>query len=368
MNLDGPVRVATTAGSGTASVTLSFANWKGAKVAPTTHAIVVAPAKPGPKAEAVAESFVATLTHPDRKAVIWTVKFSNDGKRLFISGYPSGIVQIFDVESRKETRRIDTPAGLRGSADYALITPDWKTLYVPVEVRKVTSSEKDGKVVQRLEESGRIRSWDVATGEERPDLRPPDGSAPYHATLSPDGRQLLSTERQSFAAGEPRKVGIWAWELQTGARRKLFDGGSYPLFSPDGRTVAVNANDWEAKVHVLKLIDFATGKERASFRCPEKSSIMLGGEFSPDGSIVVADIRGSKEARPAIVFLDAKTLAERGRFVGEPDPEGRGMITASFSPDGKTCILLETTGKAHVWDVGASKEVRSFEVGGQSLA
>ena len=72
----------------------------------------------------------------------------------------------------KELRRIDTPSGPRPTSNYAVLSRDWKTLYVPIESRKVTSSEKDGKVVQRLEESGRIGVWNLSTGEERPDLKP----------------------------------------------------------------------------------------------------------------------------------------------------------------------------------------------------
>ena len=112
---------------------LSFDRWKEAKVLPTTHAIAILPAIPSPKTEPVAESLVASLVHPDRQASISTVKFSSDGKRLFAAGYPSGVVQIFDIASRRELRRIETPAGYRGTSDYAYLSPDWNTLYVPIE-------------------------------------------------------------------------------------------------------------------------------------------------------------------------------------------------------------------------------------------
>jgi WD40 repeat protein len=299
--------------------------------------------------------------------VVSTVRFSEDGKRLFVSGYPSGIVQVWDWAAKKELRRIDTPSGLRGSASYAIITPDWKTLYVPIESKKVISSEKDGRVVQRLEYSGRIGVWDVATGAERTPLRPPEGSAPYYAVLSPDGRHLVSCERLSFSAGEPRRGGVWDWDLQTGARRKIWDGTNYPRFSPDGRTIAFTAYEREANGYILKLIDLATGKERASFRCQEKDSIMLGGDFSPDGSIITTDIRGPKGSKPMIHFLDAKTLAERGRFVGVSEPDGIGWISTVFTPDGRSCVLLDMAGKAHIWNLSTQKEVRSFAVGAHSF-
>jgi WD40 repeat protein len=366
VNLDGPVRVADTAGAGSAEIKLSFDNWKGAKIAPTTHSVVVEPAKPGPKAEPVARELIATLTHPDRKATVQTLKFSDDGKRLFTAGLSSGIVQIWDWAQRKELRRIDTPPCRRPSWNYTAITPDWKTMYVPFETRKVTSIKKDGKVVQRLEESGRIGVWDLTTGEERPDLRPPANSGPFYATLAPDGRHLLSLERQSVTSGETQTAGVWAWDLQTGARRKLYDGSDYPYISPDGKTVVFTSTDPKSKDYELRLLDFATGYELARFPCPQKDTMMFTGGFSPDGSVVIADLRGPKGSRPTVLFLDAKTLAEKGRYIGDPDPEGRGGATLSFAPDGKICILVDIAGTAHVWDVAASKAVRTFPVGAQS--
>ena len=327
---------------------------------------MVEPAKPGPNAEPVARELVATLTHPDRKATVHTIKFSDDGQRLFTAGYPSGIVQVWDWAAKKEIRRIDTHPARRPTSNYTAITPDWKKMFVPFETRKVTFIEKDGKRTQRLEESGRIGVWDLTTGEERPDLRPPAGSGPFYAALSPDGRHLLSLERQSVTSGETQTAGVWVWDLQTGARRKLYDGFDYPYFSPNGKTVLYSFTDPKAKVYELKLLDFATGKELARSPCPQKDSMMFGGGFSPGGSVLIAYLSGPKGSRSMILFLDAKTLAEKGRFVGDPDSDGSGGPTLSFTPDGKTCILLDTAGKAHVWDLAAMKVLRTFAVGAQS--
>ena len=124
------------------------------------------------KAEAVSPNLVATLVHPERKANVSSVRFSPDGQRLFIAGYPSGIVQIWDVAARKELRRINSPAGFRGSANYALLTPDWKTLYIPVETRKVVRGEKEGKPFVRIEQGGGLfkRSHSAAHGKGHKNL------------------------------------------------------------------------------------------------------------------------------------------------------------------------------------------------------
>ncbi|HEV8062272.1 MAG TPA: WD40 repeat domain-containing protein [Gemmataceae bacterium] len=128
MDFDGPVRVAEAAGTGSATITVSFNAWLGAFVAPTTHTVTVLPRRAGSKEEVVAPNLIASLIHPDRTTAVHTVDFSPDGTRLFTAGYPSGIVQLWNVALGKELLRIDTPPGYRGSANYALLTPDWKSL------------------------------------------------------------------------------------------------------------------------------------------------------------------------------------------------------------------------------------------------
>jgi WD40 repeat protein len=348
-------------------VTLTFDAWPDGRVAPTTHPITVHPARPGPKSEPVATNLVATLIHPDRKSTIGQLAFSPDGSKLFASGYPSGTVQIWDAATRKELRRIDTPPGFRGSMRYAVLTTDWKTLYVAASGRKIGSVEKDGKAVPRVEYTGGLRVWDLGTGEERTSVKPPAGAGPDFAILVPDGSSLVCIEQFGFIAGEDRKAATMVIDPGTGARRKLCDGYVYPSFSPDGKAVALVLSDSEGKRHVLKVVEFATGKELASLPSPEKTAHLSAGEFSPDGSLLTAHLSPmQKGSRPAVLFLDARTLAERGRFTGDAGPDGRGGITGKFTPDGKSYVMLDSVGKAHVWDVAAGKVVRSFEVGNQS--
>jgi WD40 repeat protein len=369
VNFDGPVRVAGTVGSGTATVTLAFPAWGEAFVGSTTHALTVLPPKPGPKPEPVAPSLIGSLVHPDRKVGIPDLKFSPDGTRLFAAGYPSGVVQIWDVADRREIRRIDTPPGYRGSFHYALLTPDWKTLYVPVERRTSKTIEKGGKSITRFEYSGEVRVWDLTTGKEQDSLRPTDGSAPVHAGLSPDGRHLVCVEAPSYDTDHRLKETTWAWDLTTGARRKLDEGYTTPTFSPDGKRVAYTTHDWDANTHTLKLVELASGKELARFPGPDKDQFLWNGEFSPDGAVLAAHLNVLKKGpRPEVRLLDGKTLAERGRFVAEPDADGLGNVSGRFSPDGKVYVISDRAGKAHVWDLAAGKVVRSFEVGSQSWA
>jgi WD40 repeat protein len=345
---------------GSATITLSFDAWKGANVAPTTHTVQVLAAKLGPKAEAVAPNLVATLTHPDRKASVATVKFSADGAKLFTAGYPSGIVQVWDVAARKELRRVNAPPGLRGSADYAQLTPDWKTVYVPVEARKIVRGEKDGKPFVRIEESGEIRVWDMTTGEERPPLKPPAGSGPGYSKLSPDGGRLICIEALTHDAEDRTNLGVTAvWDLKTGVRRKMADGHAIPHFSPDGATLVTHTFDYQGKTSVLRLHDAGTYRELGRLDCPDKDRHFTLAAFSPDGAALAVSLGGKKAAPLEVWFLDARTLADLGKYAGKGHPERYGWGEGAFTPDGTRYAAAGE--RVEVWDVAAKKVVRSVE-------
>lgn len=367
MNFDGPVRVADNAGSGTATVTLSLDAWKGVPVAPTTHAVTVLPPNAA-KAEPVAPGLIASLRHPQHDASLWQIAFSSDGARLFASGFTSGIVQIWDVASRKELCRIDTSPGVFESTEYALLTPDWKTLYVPVEKRTVKPIEKGGKRVYRIDYAGKIRAWDIASGKEKAPLRPAPGSASGYAKLSPDGRFLVCIEQLSCDTSRTdRQARTVVWDLATGRRRKLCDGNAGWAFAPDGKTAAISLADNQSKTSAVKVLDLATGKELAAVTCPEKGRWFSVRSFSPDGSVVAIALGGKKGAPVEVWFLDARTLEGRGKLIGKGDPEGHGGSSGMlFTPDGKRFAVLDGAGNVLLWDVAGQRVERTLPSPGAS--
>lgn len=317
------------------------------------------PAKPGPKSEPTAPNLIASLVHPDRTANVTTVQFSSDGAKLFTSGYPSGIVQIWDVESRKETRRFDTPAGYKGSAEYALLSPDCKTMYVPVVIRKVKTIEKDGKQIHRIDHSGEIRVWDVDSGKEKAPLRPAAGCAPVWGRLALEGKALVCVERPSHdSTDEKVKDQTMVWDLTVGTKRKLTDGFAIPEFLPDGRTVVLSV-DREVEVR-----EVSSGKTLAKQACPEKDRFFSVNSVSPDGAVVAVLLGGKKGAPFEVLFFDAKTLADRGKLVGKGDPDRYGWGTGKFTPDGKRFVMLDYSGNALLWNVAEQKVERSLPIGG----
>jgi WD40 repeat protein len=296
---------------------------------------------------------------------MWNITFSPDGARLFTTGYPSGVVQFWDVASRQEVRRIDTPPGLRSSTEFALLTPDWKALYVPVEKRTAKPFERDGKRLHRVEEAGEVRVWDVPSSKEKDPLRPADGTAPVYARLAPGGQFLVCIERPGYETSESRSKDVAVvWDLAAGKKWKLCDGFASPSFLPDSKTVVVGLHDYGAKTSAVKLLDLATGKELAALCCPEKDRNFSVGPVAPDGSVVAVCLGGKKEAPVEVWFRDARTLEDRGKLTGKGDSERYGWGSGVFTPDGKWCVVLDGLGNALVWDVAGRKVERTLPLGG----
>jgi WD40 repeat protein len=323
----------------------------------------VLPHKPGPKPEPIAPNLIASLVHPDRKAHVWGAAFSPDGTRLSAYGYPSGIVQIWDVASKREIRRIDTPAGPRGSMEYALLTPHWDTLYVPAAKRAIKAFERAGKVLRRFEQDGAIRVWDVASGKEKEPLSTP-GSTPLHAKLAPAGRLLVCVEEPSYDSDVGAKHVTMVWDLTSGKKWKLTDGYAFPSFNPDEQTVLVSRDDPQAKTASVQVLDLATGKELAKLNCQEKDRFFSIGSVAPDGAVAAINLGGKKGAPFEVWFRDARTLEDRGKLVAKGDPSRYGWATGRFTPDARWFVVIDGAGDILLWNVAARKVQRTLSFAG----
>lgn len=351
---------------GNATVVVSFDTWPEGKVSPTTHEITVLAPKKGPKREPVSERLVKTLPHPDRKVTVGDVRFSPDGKRLLTSGYPSGIVQVWDTTSWKEIVRINTPSGSRSSLIYAIPTPDWKTLLVHVRSRKLVREEKAGKVHERLQIDGRVDCYDLDTGKLR-DSIPFADRGPAQLFLSPDGKYALVNTEGSFTAENSRKRPAFCelLDLSTKATRKLFDWQAYPAFTPDGKTAYLSKYEFLAtgKVNAALIkYDVAAGKELRAVAAPDDQTFFDSATLSPDGKWVVTAHRTLKPPSTTLLVLAADTLEEAARLPGPKDADRNTYFEMpQFSADGRT-MVTRCNGPLLVWDVAAKKVVRTVAV------
>jgi WD40 repeat protein len=273
-------------------------------------------------------------------------------------------VQIWDVTTRKEVRRIEMPRDPALVTEDALLTPDWGTLYFDFHRRSATPVERAGKKVYRFEQSGEIRVWDVASGKEKPALRPAEGTAPFDAKLAPGGRLLVCFESSGFTSGIPSKVVTVVWDLAAGRKWKLMDGSYFDLsFAPDGGTALVGQKDYDAGTSAVKRFDLATGEELACVNFPEKGRRVSLRQVSPDGAVVPVWVGEKKEMLLEIWFLDARKLEVQGKLIVKGDPELFAWLGGGFTPDGKRYVALDGTGHALVWDVAGRKLERTLSLG-----
>lgn len=339
-------------------ITLSFDTWKGVTVQPTIHTITVLPPRPRPATVPASPNLMATLVHPKRASSVTHIQFSPDGARLFGSGYPSGIVQIFDVAAKKQLIRLDTPEGYKGTDHYGLISPDWKTIYVPVDKRDVETVERNGKKSYRFNYSGEIRVFDATTGKEREPIRPPAGSAPIWAELTPDGQSLIYLERYSHDADDRSdRDKIILCNLTTGQRRTLHAGYAVPWFLPDRKTFVVTNR------REIEIRDTASAKTLAKLPCPEKDRFFSFRGASTNGDLLAVGLAGRKAASLEFWFLDAKTLKPRGKLIGDGAPHKYGWGPGEFTPDGKRFVAIDGSGNALVWNVADQKIERRIPLG-----
>jgi WD40 repeat protein len=308
----------------------------------------------------VSPRLVRSLVHPDRTASVLTVRYSADGARLFTAGYPSGIAQVWDAASGKELRKVESPRP-PGSTDYTALSADWATMYIPLEKRKATLERKDGQRTLREEFSGEVMVWDLATGKPRSPLRVEPSRGVFRATLSPDNTLLLTVETMTDSR---RKT--YLWDLRTRTCRKFLDSYCLAAFAPDGRTVAAAVNHYEPQAGTVRLLDFPSGRELARCASPEKDRILSVPVYSPDGKVLAVPIGGKKDAPPTLLFLDARTLEVRGTLAA-PAQEGKGwLFDHRFSPDGRYLAACDRSGTVYLWDVAAMKLARTWTVGPKS--
>jgi WD40 repeat protein len=337
-------------------------------VQPTTHEIIVRPAKKGRKLEPVTARLLRTLPHPDRQSNVGVLRFSRDGREFMMTGYPSGIVQVWDARAWKEIARVDTPSGLRSTWDYAVPTPDWKSVLVHVMTRKVVSEEKDGKVRQRLQIDGRIDVYETASGKRTRSI-PLAGRGTQQLFVVPGGKSVVLTAQGSFSAGAGRPQTTEVIDLASGKAKKLFDSFSDPVFAPDGKTayftVSKYKQDGAIESNLMKY-DLAAGKVLKTKDKPDPQTFFTRPTLSPDGKrlfVVTGRAVKSRAESLALAMLDSETLVEKGRLPAEGKLDNSSTFTVPrFTPDGRT-LLTRCEGPLIVWDVATGKTVRTVPVG-----
>jgi RNA polymerase sigma factor (sigma-70 family) len=285
------------------------------------------------------------LESPEHYVVAAT--FSPDGK-VFISVSVDGTLQLWDPDSGKELRRIQTIKGR--FVQHAALAPDGETIAL-----------WDSEVPQT------IVLWNIRTGEKQRDLGVPSEEAGVRQTLyalqfSPDGKTLYA------CSGTDTR--ILRWDAASGKDLPSIgkhDGGVNGIaLSSDGRSMAALSLSG-----ALYLWETATGQARLVLKDVGFSTHVA---FSPEGSLLALVNSGNhrlREGKKEIVrgvenreqvrlvrVADGKVIH---RFTGHLG----GINRVSFSPDGRTLASGGQDTTVLLWDVtkmlkNAAKETPSL--------
>jgi len=191
--------------------------------------------------------------------------------------------------------------------------------------------------------------WNVLTGRKVAILRGPLDHRPS-LSFAPDGRALAITAPDNT---------VRIWDLATGAENVRFRGHSDEVlsvsFSPDGQMLATGGADGDVKLWGVATRPgpegpkMAIGGEKATFR--GRSGGVLTMSFSPDGRTLAA---GSSDC--SIRFWDVLTGREIAMARGHSDE----VLSMSFSPDGRTLATVGSGHQARLWDVATGRETTAL--------
>jgi WD40 repeat protein len=260
--------------------------------------------------------------------LIYHVRFSKDGKRLFSAGQ-DGAARIWNAATGVE---------------------ELPCLKHPGRVIRAVPAGK-GLLVTGCDD--RIRVWNAESGKE---IHPLEGTAlhPWAIQVSPDGQQLL------VDAQSPKDRKLLLFDLSTGKvlSRCAFPGGGYCFFAflPDGSQAFVCTD--EAMLFDLKantsLLRF--GKHPESVRAVA---------VSPDGRLGLScggparvEAAGHWRADCSLRLWDLKAGVELRRW----EQGVWSRFDCCFTPDGKRAVSGCADGTVGVYDVATGQEVVRIEV------
>ena len=244
---------------------------------------------------------------------------------------------VYDTETATELYRIPALRGRRGSAAAVGISDDGE--------RAVTVTRPEGGPADATEA---VEVWDLATSRRLRRVDQPRTDT-FSARLSPDGTALVGWGRRGN--GTTALVG---WDLTTGDRF----GDGYPVGAPFELLFGLPPGDAAHVAFVepkskdrLTVVDYRSGKDVLTVALGRKDATTRP-VFSPDGKLMAVGF-GSEElkpARPEVRLFDWPSGSLRRTLPGHLGP----VRALAFSADSKFLASGSSDTTVLLWDVTAA--------------
>jgi WD40 repeat protein len=236
----------------------------------------------------------------------------------------------------------------------------WRTLldvaYAPGAIREyrvgspafTLDVSPDGETMVTGSDDGRLRIWDVGSGEVLQTLTG-HGSSVFSIAYSPDGTKMLSGDGDGT---------LFLWDVATGEIERELVAHKNDIvgmaFLPDGRRAISGEDAWELPGELV-VWDLETGESIHRFGLlNEQVEGVRAVAVSPDGRTALVGY-GSDSAlatHPAALW-DMET-GELVRFLGGTDQSINGV---AITPDGALGLGASADSNIYVWDM-ATGEVK----------
>jgi WD40 repeat protein len=254
---------------------------------------------------------------------IGSLAFRQDGKTLMVGGGAMGSVKktgvrAWDLVGGKIKKTFKGDFLSRCMA----LSPNGKTLAI--------GDFYPGK--EDFPMRGKIKLFDVDTGEEQAVLERSASWPSGCLAFSPDGKTLAAGLGPLFGDG------VLLWDLATGKRKSIakYDVSSI-AFTPDSKMLAVASKS-------VRLYDLATGKEKAFLSGHEEWVTAVA--FSPDGKTLA-----SASMDKTVKLWDVALAKEKATLTGHTD----GVLCVAFSPDGTMLASGSMDKSIKLWDLAKKK-------------
>jgi WD40 repeat protein len=262
------------------------------------------------------------IVFPGDKAFPSAITFSPDSKRLAV-GRKDGAVSLYDIGNKSARKTFHQNGNF---------------------IRSIAFSP-DGRAVAVADESTQVRVWDVATGRE---LAPfaTEEEALEQVSFLPDGKSLL------VAAGGGR---MYLWDVRSRKVKATLTGHSSSVeaiaVSHNGETLATGSRD-----RTVRIWDAVTGREKRIIR--GHGSAVKSVAWSDDGSRLIT---GSLDG--AVKIWDVKTLEP----VQQAEPVKQYLATAFSSNLELLAFGVDRNSQVKLWNLSTGQEIAEFNEDGRNI-